>query len=164
MGNIVTDSVYDDEMIRNIMERHYLMMREFRQLEFSKKLRKASKTRMKGYEDVKINTGDLVFYQYEDKKAWLGPEKVFTVNGGDVFIFANGNIRKIPRCNIQLCDKVVDIDEEEENNMKVRFEEQDSGDKGFGDEIEKQDVEEVRKRVATSMRDVKRKEMRREEI
>ena len=62
MGNIVTDSVYDDEMIRNVMERHYLMMREFRQLEFSKKLRKASKTRTKGYEDVKIITGDLVFY------------------------------------------------------------------------------------------------------
>ena len=86
MGNIVMDSVYDDEMIREIMERHYLMMREFRQLEFSKKLRKASKTRMKGYEDVKINTRDLVFYQYEDKKAWLGLERVFTVNRGDVFI------------------------------------------------------------------------------
>ena len=27
MGNMVTDSVYDDEMIRNIMERHYLMMK-----------------------------------------------------------------------------------------------------------------------------------------
>ena len=49
MGNIVTDSVY--EIIREIMERHYLMMREFRQLEFSKKLSQASKTRMKGYEE-----------------------------------------------------------------------------------------------------------------
>ena len=45
------------------------MMREFRQLEFSKKLRKASKTRMKELEDLKINTGDIVFYQFEDKKA-----------------------------------------------------------------------------------------------
>ena len=86
-------------------------MREFRQLEFSKKLRQTSKSRMKGYEDMKINAGDLVFYQYENKKAWLGREKVFTVNGGDVFIFANGNIRKIPRCNILLCDKVVEIGE-----------------------------------------------------
>ena len=85
-GNIATDSACDDEMVRNIMERHYLMMKEFRELEFSKKLRRANKTRMKGYEDVKIDTGDLVFYQYEDKKAWLGPESVFPVNGGDVFI------------------------------------------------------------------------------
>ena len=53
MGNMATDSVYDDEMIRNIMERHYMMMKEFRELEFSKKLRKASMTRMKGNEDVK---------------------------------------------------------------------------------------------------------------
>ena len=94
IGNIAMDSVCDDEMVRNIMERHYLMMREFRELEFSKKLRRANKTRMKDYEVVKIYTGDLVSYQYEDKKAWLGPERVFAVNGGGVFIFANGNIRK----------------------------------------------------------------------
>ena len=73
-------------------------------------MRKASKTRMKGYEDVKINTGELVFYQYKDKKAWLGPEKVFAVNGGDVFIFANGNIRKVPRCNVQLWDRGVETE------------------------------------------------------
>ena len=41
-----------------------------------------------------------MFYQYQDKKAWLGPEKVFVTNGGDVFIFANENIRKVPRCNV----------------------------------------------------------------
>ena len=112
---------------------------------------------MKGYEDEKINKEDLVFYQYEDKKAWLGPEKVFAVNGGDVFIFANGNIRKVSRCNIQLCDRVVEIDEEEKNNTRVRFEEQDSGEKGFGDEIENKDEEEVSKRATRSMTDAKRK-------
>ena len=100
MGNLATDSMADDEMVRNIMERHYLLMKEFRMLEFSGKLRKANKTRSKGYEDIIIEAGDLVFYQYEDKKAWLGPEKVFTLNGGDIFIFANGNIRKVPRCNV----------------------------------------------------------------
>ena len=44
---------------------------------------------------MKLNEGDLVFYQYEDKKAWLGPERVFALGGGDVLIFANGNIRKV---------------------------------------------------------------------
>ncbi len=64
MGDMATDLLYDDEMIRNIMEHHYIMMKEFRELEFSKKLRRASKTRMKGYEDIKISERDLVFYQY----------------------------------------------------------------------------------------------------
>ena len=54
-------------------------------LEFSGKLRKANKTRSKEYEDIIIDAEDLVFYQYEDKKAWLGLEKVFAVNGGDIF-------------------------------------------------------------------------------
>ena len=33
MVNIATNSVYDDEMVRNIMERHYLLMKEFRMLD-----------------------------------------------------------------------------------------------------------------------------------
>ena len=54
MGDMVTDLIYDDEMIRNIMKHHYMRMKEFRELEFSKKLRRANKTRMKGYEDKNI--------------------------------------------------------------------------------------------------------------
>ena len=48
MGDMAKDSLCGDEMITNIMEHHYMMMREFIELEFSKKLRKANKTRMKG--------------------------------------------------------------------------------------------------------------------
>ena len=59
---------------------------------------------------MKINTGDLVFYQYEDKNVWLEPERMFAVKGGDVFIFANVNIRKIPRCNVQLSEKSEEIE------------------------------------------------------
>ena len=51
-GNVLTESEYDDEAVRKIMERHYGMMKEFRGLEFSKKLKKASETRSKGYEDI----------------------------------------------------------------------------------------------------------------
>ena len=32
MGYLATDSVCDDEMVRNIMKRHYLMMKEIRML------------------------------------------------------------------------------------------------------------------------------------
>ena len=53
MGDMATDSLYDDEMIRKILERYYIMMKEFRELEYSMKLRRAIKTRKK--KDMKIN-------------------------------------------------------------------------------------------------------------
>merc|ERR1712115_667415 len=53
MGDMATDSLYDDEMIRKILERYHIMMKEFRELEYSTKLRRAIKTRIKGYEDTK---------------------------------------------------------------------------------------------------------------
>ena len=62
-----------------------------------------------------------MFYQYQDKIAWLGPEKVFATNGGDVFIFANRNIRKVLRFNVQLCDNGIEIEKckGEKNEAKV---------------------------------------------
>ena len=61
--DVATDSLYDDEQVRKIMERHYGMMKEFRGLEFCKKLKKASVTRSKGYEDIIVKDRDLVYYQ-----------------------------------------------------------------------------------------------------
>ena len=148
-GNMATESVSDDEMVRSMMERHYLMMKEFREAEFSKKLGKVLRTRKKGYEDVKLNEGDLVFYQYEGKKAWIGPERVFAIKGIDVFVFANGNIRKIPRCNVQLCEKFEEEEKKEENDKKVKFGE---------------DKDEETKRTTRSMTEAKKKEIRNEVI
>ena len=89
---------------------------------------------------------------------------MFAVNGGNVFIFANGNIRKVPRCNVQLNDKNNEIekDESEENVSKVTFGGNDS--EAFLEAVEKQDVEEVSKIVTRSITDAKSKEMRRDEI
>lgn len=98
-----------------------MMMKEFREIEFSKKLRMASKTRLKGYEDMEIKEGDVIYYQYQDKKAWMGPVKVFARNGNDIFVFANGNIRKVPRCNVQLCEKGAETEKEEKNEARVKF-------------------------------------------
>ena len=41
-----------------------------------------------------------------DKKAWLGPVKVFCQRGRDVYIFANGNLKKLPSCKVRpfVCD------------------------------------------------------------
>ena len=99
-------------------------MKEFRDLEFSKKLRKASTTRMKGYEDIKVSEGVLVYYQYKNMKAWLGPAKLFATNDNGILIFTNANIRKVRRCNVQLCEKEIENDnnKEEKKGTRVQFE------------------------------------------
>ena len=40
-GTPATDLLYNDESVRRIMERHYAMMKEFREAEFGRKLQKA---------------------------------------------------------------------------------------------------------------------------
>ena len=48
-GNTATDSLYDDKTVRKIMERHYEIMKKFREAEFSRKLDRARQTRSKRY-------------------------------------------------------------------------------------------------------------------
>lgn len=119
--------------MRRIMKHHYGLMKEFRELEFTRKLKKVRETRIKVYENVKINEGDLLYYQHQDKMAWMGLVRVFVAKGNDVFIFANGSVRTIPRCNDQLCEAEKSELKNEEPNVeaekegKVRFEEQNLG-------------------------------------
>ena len=51
-GNVATESLYDDEAVRRIMERHLELMKRFREAEFSRKLERAKNMRLKGYEDM----------------------------------------------------------------------------------------------------------------
>ena len=154
-GNLATESLYDDEAVRQIMERHHEITKEFRQAEFTKKLERAKKTRSKGYEDTILKEGDIVFYQHQGRKAWLGPVKVFAVKKNAVFIFTNGSIRKVPRCNVQLLrseaeDEVPEVIEAKEeqkkedaidHEQKVNFEEED-----FSENINEDDIEEIGRR------------------
>ena len=142
---VATDELYDDEQVRKIMERNYQMMKEFREQEFTRKLKREKNTRSKGYEDIMIKEGDLVYYQHQDRKAWMGPVKVFAVKGKDIFIFGNGNIRKIPRCSIQLCEseeeesKNEECEESKNKETQVKFK-----DENFGDGIVEEDLKENR--------------------
>ena len=52
MGDMATDSLYDDEMIRKILEHYHIMMKEFRELEYSTKLKGAIKTRIKEIKEL----------------------------------------------------------------------------------------------------------------
>ena len=134
------------------------MMKEFRELEFSKKLKKASNTRSRGYENVKVKENDLVYYQHQDKKAWLGPMCVFAVKGNDIFIFANISVRKVPRCNVQVCERQNEDNEgkneEKQRGSSVKFNEQQ-----FRENITKEDVEKQERRITHSMKNVEKREL-----
>ena len=57
--------------------------------------------RMKGFENMVIQKDDKVFYQTNNEKAWLGPAKVLDVDKNWVFIAGNGDIKKVPKCNVK---------------------------------------------------------------
>ena len=136
------------------------MMKEFRELEFSKKLKKASEKRSKGYEDTLVKNGDMVYYQNQDKKVWLGPVKVFAVKGRDIFIFANGGIKKVPRCNIQLCEPE-DDENAEEKEEKIKEDKKENSLVNFGDLPEELEDKEENRRVTRSMTEIERRDLER---
>merc|ERR1712030_168749 len=187
--DLATESQYDDEAIRRIMERHHEMLKEFRQIEFTKKLERAKDTRSKGYEDTILREGDIVFYQNKGMKAWLGPERVFAVQKNSIFIIANGNVKKIPRSNVQFLrrdaidddndpttkankpnpdnspsteNKVnFDLEEEEEDAIDDDQENQDE----FGENLNSEEIKELQasKMRTRSMTAVERRELERDQ-
>ena len=67
-GDVATDSLYDDEQVRKISEGHYEMMKDFREQEFTRKLKRVKNTRSKGYEDILIKERNLVYYKHLYRK------------------------------------------------------------------------------------------------
>ena len=77
------------------------MNKEFREQEFSIKLGFAAKTRSRGYKDEIIDDRDLVCYQVQNKKAWLGPVKIISIQGNSIFLHTNSSMSKVPKCNVK---------------------------------------------------------------
>ena len=104
-----------------------------------------------------------MYYQVENKKAWLGPVRIFAVKGNSVFLFANGNMKKIPRCNVKLCGrKEVEFVEEEEKEEPKEINDSEVKD-SFGDNIEEDDVEDI-ERMRTRSMERRRKELEKDSI
>ena len=78
-GNLARESLYNDKAVRGIMERNHKTRKDFRKAELSRNLKRGKDTRSRGYEDVTLKEGDLVIYQHQGRKAWLGNENVFDV-------------------------------------------------------------------------------------
>ena len=99
-GNEATESVFEDEGVRRIMEGHF--GKKFRESEFGAKIVKAANARMKCFEDMIIEKNDEVFYQTQNEKAWLGPARVTDVDENWIWISRNGYLKKVPKFNIKL--------------------------------------------------------------
>ena len=100
-GDIATESLYDSEAVKRMIERHVLMMKRFREAEYENKLEKASVVQNRVFNNVRYKEGDSVYYQEENKKSWKGPVKVLAHKGRDVFVLANDNLRKVADCKVQ---------------------------------------------------------------
>ena len=100
-GNEATDSLYDSEIVQKIMERHQEFIQKFREKEYSSKIKRAANCRSSVMHNLFYNEGDEVFFQEKDKKSWIGPVKVFCQKGREIYLFSNGNIRKVPSCKVK---------------------------------------------------------------
>ena len=56
-GNVATESMYQDDGVRTIMERHNEVGRQYREQEFEEKFEKAANLRMRGYEEQRPQRG-----------------------------------------------------------------------------------------------------------
>ena len=100
VGNDATDSLFDSEAVQKIMERHHDFIKKFREVEYSEKIKKAASARSGVMNNHFYKEGDEVFYQEKDKIAWLGPVKVFCQRGSEVYVVANGYIKKVVACKV----------------------------------------------------------------
>ena len=92
-----------------------------------------------------------MYYQHQDKKAWLGPVKVFAVKGRDIFVFANGSVRKL--CETEDDDSEEKDGKQEEESKQNKKKENSVSFEDQTDELKR--VEENR-RITRSMTDIER--------
>ena len=117
VGNKATDSLTEHEVVRKIVERHPRVTEEFRKAEYLNKLKFASKTRVKSFNNRKYEAGDKVYYQSKNDKGWLGPAEVFGQKNNEVWLWANGDLRRVNICKVQpFSDEYVDEDSKDEDN------------------------------------------------
>ena len=100
-GNVATESLFDSDAVKKIMERHHEITKAFREVEYGSKLVRAANQTSRSFQDIQYKEGDWVFYQPLSKKAWFGPVKVFVHRGNDVWVWANGDLKKIAACKVQ---------------------------------------------------------------
>ena len=103
-----------------------------------------------------LDEGDWVFYQSLGKKSWLGPVRIHSIYENSVFLFANGSLKKVPRCNIKLHEKKGDVKEEPKEEILKEKEKSLVSFEDFSDDVKEEDIEKMEGMKTRSQR---RKEM-----
>merc|ERR1712112_32161 len=88
-----------------IIETIHKVTKEFREVETKVKLMECQGIRTRSYQhqDNYIQ-GDKVWYQFKDGLAWHGPGEVIYQKGNAVFIYSNGDVKKVAACKVKLYD------------------------------------------------------------
>merc|ERR1712112_811995 len=70
-----------------------------RETEMRNKLKDCQDIRTRSYQHIgKYTVGDKIWYQHKDGNAWLGPAEVIFQKGNSIFIYNNGDIKKVAMC------------------------------------------------------------------
>jgi len=99
-GNLATESMFDSEAVKKIVDRTYKAIETFREKEYGRKLEGCLKERKKDFQKIRYTKGDEVFVQKRDTKSWSGPVKVFCHEGVNVWLWNNGELIKVNQCKV----------------------------------------------------------------
>ena len=162
VGNLATESLFDSEAVSKVMERHHEITKKFREAEYENKLIKASEVRKGSFNDMKYEEGDLVFYQEKNNKSWYGPVKVFCHRNRDVFIWSNGDLKKVADCKVQPCKVYAREGENKEESMNTTNDsgqQKDDNNEAFdGEETVKNDIRRKTRSQSRKVEKIEKKE------
>ena len=101
-GNVATESpISESEAVRRHIDNQRKINEKYREVEYGEKLRVALNTRNAAFNDYLYNQGEKVFYQHKGGKQWFGPASVAQMEGRNVWILANGEMKKVASCHVK---------------------------------------------------------------
>ena len=99
----------DAEAVQKMMENLTRITAEFCETEMRQKLKDCQGYRVQAYQHVgQYLEGDLVWFQYLNNNAWLGPAAVLCHRGQSVWLHMHGDVKKVASCRVkpyQLIDR-----------------------------------------------------------
>ena len=128
-----------------MLERRNELIKRFREVKFTTKLEKAANAQLEKFHNIRYQEGDLVFYQEKMGKAWKGPVKVWSHNNQEVWIWANGGMKKVADCKVKIYkinETLEELDEMKNNDKDFTLDKTDDEESNAEDIDNKDGIEE----------------------
>ena len=100
----------ENDVIRTNIEARHTAREKYIQAESSEKIKRALRSKVRNYSDLKYESGDKVFYRRKNFKGWKGPATVIGVDGKIVFLRHGGSSFKAHSCSILRTDEFMQLD------------------------------------------------------